>query len=141
MNWRRIRTAATIARLALLYAAFLLLRRVVALERLTRWAWVAPTAPRDHAAERRLAAQVSRLSRLVHARADCMPRSLVLYRELSRRSADPQLVVGFARRRESLVGHAWVVVDGVPVDETHELLASLTGVCTFGARGRLLDPR
>ncbi len=31
---------------------------------------------------------------------DCLPRSLVLYRELSRQGVDPELVIGFGRTGE-----------------------------------------
>lgn len=70
----------------------------------------------------------------------CLARSLVLYRALSRRGANPTLVIGFRRDRESVMGHAWVEVDGAPLDEPAELIDALTPTCAYGERGERLTP-
>ena len=57
-----------------------------------------PAGPRDHKVERRLAASVLRLSQLLSlSDRDCLQRSLLLYRLLSRAGANPILVIGFRR--------------------------------------------
>lgn len=106
-----------------------------------RWAWRAPdtSRPRDIADEQRL---VARLTKLMHLSGDpegqCLARSLVLYGALSRRGADPRFVIGFRRERESMIGHAWVEVDGAPVDEPAALIDALTPTCTYGRDGKRL---
>ena len=46
------------------------------------------------------------------APANCLERSLGTYRVLCRRSAAPELVIGFSRNEPALRGHVWVRVDG-----------------------------
>lgn len=135
---RRARTALALLKLSLPYAAFTVLARFVSIERLVRLAWHAPRTGRDRAFERQLVERVDMLGRLTGAQADCLPRSLLLYRELSKRSADPRLFLGFAGDGRPLVGHAWVVIDGEPLGEADATLSSMTAVCAFGARGEVL---
>jgi len=104
-----------------------------------RWAWRRSNGPRDRAAERRLAASVSRLSHLAGLPdRDCLQRSLLLYRVLSRAGADPRLVVGFQRVNDRVLGHAWVLVDGHTLIEPEAELLKFIPTFTFGARGALL---
>jgi len=139
MRAQRLVTAFALTRLAMPYLAFVVLRRWLALETLTRWAWRPPKQPRNRRDEVLVAARVTRLSQLMMRGADCLPRSLLLYRELSRRGADPHLVIGFADASRALAGHAWVTLDGQPLGESASTLAPLTPVCVFGAGGRVLD--
>ena len=139
MTRRRLFNVAALARLALPYLTFVVLRRWVSIETLTRWAWQPPTRMRDDADETLVVARITRLSQLITRGADCLPRSLLLYRELSRRGADPRLVIGFGATSRPLVGHAWVTVDGQPYGETAAALMPLTPVCVFGAWGRPID--
>lgn len=139
MTKQRLGNVLALTRLAMPYLAFVVLRRWVPLETLTRWAWRPAERARNHVDERLVAARVARLSQLITRGADCLPRSLLLYRELSRRGADPRLVIGFADASRPFVGHAWVTIDGQPLGETASMLAPLTSVCVFGARGRVLD--
>ncbi len=141
---RKVRRAAALLPLALPYAWFGLLRHVVSLETLVRLAWRRPaatarrTAPPDAALMRALALDVSTISRVVGSAADCLPCSLVIYSTLSRWGADPRLTIGFSDAAPSLVGHAWVVVDGQALNEPAAMLATLTPVCVFGPEGRPL---
>lgn len=115
--YRRLRTAPTIGRLAPAYATFGLLKHVVPLPRLARWAWKPHRGSRDSDAERRVIVAVARLRRWFGADRDCVQSSLVLYRELSGLGADPLLAVGFRRRDNRVEGHAWVFVDGRAIPE------------------------
>lgn len=137
MFHRRLRSLAALSRLVLPFAAFSLLRRVVALETLVRLAWQPPRQPRDASADALLARRIARLSEWCGGKDDCLPRSLVLYRELSKRGADPALVIGF-RAADRLLGHAWVTVDGRPVNEAEDVRSTMTPVCAFGPGGRRL---
>ena len=48
---------------------------------------------------------------------NCLERSLVLYRLLSRAGAGPRLVMGAEHRGQAVAGHVWVEIDGVPLGE------------------------
>jgi hypothetical protein len=88
--------------------------------------------------EGRLTAGVLRLSRLVGLPdRDCLQRSLLLYRVLSRAGADPKLVVGFNRMDNRILGHAWVIVDGHAINEHETDLLRFTPALSFGAQGAL----
>lgn len=142
MTRRRLRTVAGLSRLVWSYAAFGVLVHIVPLERLVRLAWRAP-ARRERAPEleARLVAQAIKLQHLFQ-RADrgCLPRSLTLYRALSRAGAAPQLVIGFRREGDALAGHAWVCLDDRPLAEPEDLLDSLTATCAFGLNGARIPP-
>jgi len=69
---------------------------------------------------------------------DCLQRSLLLYRVLSRASADPTLIVGFHRTNDRILGHAWVVVDGESIIEPEADLSRFSVTLRFGSRGALL---
>ena len=119
------------------YLAFLALRHVLSLERLAQLAWRDPrNQDRDPQLEARTIAQATKLRHLFD-RADrrCLPRSLALYRALSRAGASPQLWIGFRKLAGRVDGHAWVTVDGCPVGEAEALIPSLTPTCGFGAKG------
>ena len=47
----------------------------------------------------------------------CLERSLLAYRFLSGAGADPRLLIGIRVGGGSVIGHAWVVVDGEPLFE------------------------
>jgi hypothetical protein len=118
-----------------------LLKHLVPLHWLARWAWCPPiVGPRNLATEQRLSASILRLSQLTGLPdRDCLHRSLLLYRVLSRAGADPSLVVGFRRIDGRILGHAWVVVDGRTVIEAETDLLEFSPAFGFGPRGALLS--
>ncbi len=137
---QRLKTGVRVARLGSLFVTFMALRHVLPIATLARWAWNAPAGPRQRniTSERIVAARVRRIMRLAgDPDGQCLARGLVLYRELSRMGANPQLVIGFKRELEMPVGHAWVVVDGRPIDEPPELIEALAPTCAYGQRGVL----
>ena len=117
-----------------------LLKRTLPLPRLVRLMWAPPRE--THANEERHR-QVSEIARLIYrsralTRSDnCLERSLLTYRFLAIHSADPKLVVAVGRSGETH-GHAWVVVDGVPVNETDATLAPYVPFAAFGTGGKRL---
>jgi hypothetical protein len=123
--------------------AFLLLgalKYLVPLRSLAKWTWCETTRPRDRLAERRLTANVLRLSKLLRiADRDCLQRSLLLYRLLSAVGANPELVVGFREQDGKIIGHAWVIIDDVSLVEPESDLVRFSPVFRFGARGALLS--
>jgi hypothetical protein len=135
----RLKNGLLVVRLLPGYVLFGLLKHLVPLRALVRWAWCPPHGPRDLDAERRLAARVCRLSRLTGLLdRDCLQRSLLLYRMLSRAGANPTLVVGFRRMNGRTFGHAWVIVDGYPVIEPEINLLRFSPMLGFGFRGEAL---
>jgi len=117
-----------------------LLKYTLPLPRLVRLMWV---PPREIPASEERHRQVSEIARLVYrsralTRSDnCLERSLLTYRFLAMHSADPKIVVAVGRPGETR-GHAWVVVDGVPVNETDATLAPYVPFAVFGVGGKRL---
>ena len=68
----------------------------------------------------------------------CLRRSLLLYREMSRLGANPALNVGFRKRGATTEGHAWVVVDNQPIAEADWSSAGFEVAFCFGAQGRVV---
>jgi Transglutaminase-like superfamily len=66
---------------------------------------------------------------------DCLERSLLTYRFLAEAGVAPELVWGLQRDSGRLIGHAWVLVGGTPVDERPEALERYAPVVTFDANG------
>jgi hypothetical protein len=136
---KRFRTGLAIAALAWPYTAFLILKHFVCLQTLARWAWCEPTRPRTPSHDVVIVERMRRLSKVLRVSGDCLPRSLLLYRELSKQGADPHLLVGFIGAGSSLIGHAWIVVKGEALLEPADMLADVVQVCEFGPHGQLLS--
>ena len=112
-----------------------LLKRTLPLPRLVRLA-----ARGQRARSAATPAQVVSVShRLFGKRApqssDCLERSLLTYRFLAEAGAAPEFVFGLQREGSEVVGHAWVLVGGAPVDETPEAVARYASVVAFDATG------
>jgi hypothetical protein len=70
------------------------------------------------------------------SRGNCLERSLIAYRYLTALGANPTLVVGFGiGPNRDVRGHAWVVVDGQPVDDSDDALAGFEETMAFGPDG------
>jgi hypothetical protein len=132
--------ALIVARLAPLFVVLGIAKHVVRIDRLARWAWQTPgPTPREPRDARRLVSLVLRLGALAgQPDRDCLQRSLLLYRELSRAGADPRLHVAFRRENVRLVGHAWVECAGRPVTTESIAPAAFDVTWIFGPDGRLL---
>ncbi len=83
-----------------------------------------------------VAAGVYRLG-FAGARDNCLGRSLVMYRYLSAGSFSPELVVGVRKDQGGMPGHAWVLVDGEPMADSHDTLEGFTPLLVFGPEGAL----
>lgn len=129
-------------RMAAWTAVLPLLKRILPLPRLVGLMTPAErSAKRDPRREQRIAAIAKRLyhTRPVTHRDNCLERSLVAYRFLSRAGAEPMLVVGFRREQKDIHGHVWVIVDGEPVHETPGELSAYETVTAFGSDGRVIS--
>ena len=126
-----------IARMAAWALALPLLKRVVRLETLARVMWAYPTR---RATEGELA-KIATMSQILARRRPplsndrCYERSLLAYRFLAQRGADPRLVVALKAGSAGMSGHAWVTVAGVPIGES-ESLAEYVPLVTYGRGGR-----
>ena len=99
---------------------------------LTRLMWVTPRG-RDGRPDVVLNAWRSGGRLLVSP--NCLERSLLLYRLLSREGANPTIVFGVDRGTETVAGHAWVEIDGAVVHDAGT--ADYTRVATFGINGQV----
>ena len=137
----QIRTVLDGFRIVPAYVLLGILKHLVPLRSLAKWTWCETTGRRDRVAERRVTANVLRLSKLLRiADRDCLQRSLLLYRLLSAVGADPELVVGLREQDGKIIGHAWVLVDDMSIVEPESDLVRFSPVLRFGARGALLPP-
>lgn len=121
------------------YLAYGILKRFVSFPRLARSAW-RPARAGDADRGPRAIAAITRLShRLSRGERDCLQRSLVLFRELSRAGADPVLMMGFRRSATGVEGHAWVET---PAARGRSVLPEDVSVyevaMSFGEAGRLI---
>jgi hypothetical protein len=121
-------------------AALPLLKYVVPLQRLVRLLAAADgDGERAPAREQKVAdlARVLYRSPAAVVRDNCLERSLVAYRYLSRANANPELVVAMASEGSALLGHVWVRVDGEPLYDSPEKLAEFVPMVVFDASGQI----
>jgi len=138
---RKARRAARVLRLLPAYVTLGVLKRVMPLDALARWAWRPPRFARDPAREWEIQSDLHALWRVTPLRdRDCVQRSLLLYRELSVAGANPTLVAGFKQTGGRIEGHAWVVVDGKLTGERPDSIQEFAPAFTFGARGERSIP-
>jgi Transglutaminase-like superfamily len=136
----QIRTVLDGFRIVPAYVLLGLLKHLAPLQWLVKWTWCERRGPRDRPAERRLTANVLRLSKLSRiADRDCLQRSPFLCRLLSAADANPELVVSLRAQEGKIIGHAWVLLDQVSIVEPTSDLVLFSPVLRFGARGALLQ--
>jgi len=118
-----------------------LLKFVLPLRTLARLLWTEPAARvRKPEREARILRLIARAYRLGQSHDNCLERSLLTYRLLSARNAEPRLVIGFKKAAEDLEGHAWVLVDGLPVHDSPEFIADFTPLGVFAEGGAVEAP-
>lgn len=138
---RRARDAADVLSLLPVYLMFGVLKHAVPLPRLARWAWRGGAAAPDASAAARAVSAAVRIGRwLGVADRDCLQRSLLLYRELSRAGLQPRLVMAFRRDEAGVRGHAWVESGGPARPVPAEDVSSYVVALSFGAGGVLTRP-
>ena len=70
---------------------------------------------------------------------NCLERGLIAYRYLGEAGANPTLVVGLGHGETgSLIGHAWVLLDGRPAGESAAAVSVYTPVFAFAPDGSLM---
>ena len=73
-------------------------------------------------------------------RDNCLERSLITYRYLPAGNENSLLVLGVRKGDDGPPGHAWLVVNGVPVHDSEETLEQLVPVVAFDLEGRRRQP-
>ena len=118
-------------------AALPVLKYIVPVHALAKFMWTAP------AHRLRGAANVNALNyvwlnggRLLVS-PNCLERSLVLYRVLSKAGAGPNLVFGVTRGNDGVAGHAWIEMQGRVFPNGEE--QAYQRLATFGADGRAVE--
>ena len=113
------------------------LKRALPLPRLVRLA--APSRRRTSVGPAQVVAASHRLfGERTGESSDCLERSLLTYRFLGEAGLEPQLVCGLQQADGELIGHAWVVVGGAPLDERPETVAAYPAVLAFDSSGALV---
>ena len=70
---------------------------------------------------------------------NCLERGLIAYRYLGEAGANPTLVVGLGHGETgSIIGHAWVMLDGRPAGESAASVSVYTPVFAFAPDGALM---
>jgi hypothetical protein len=108
------------------------LKYLLPIGKLTRLMWVKPRG-REGRPDDVLKAWRSGGRLLVSP--NCLERSLLLYRLLSREGANPTIVFGVDRGPDTVAGHAWVEIDGAVVHDAGT--SDYTRVATFGINGQV----
>jgi hypothetical protein len=72
---------------------------------------------------------------------NCLDRSLVLYRFLSRNEPGTRLVLGMRRGSSALEGHAWVIAGDRAFGEIPASGGEFMTLATFAADGRRVEAR
>ena len=125
------------ARMVAWWVALPVLKRAVPLARLAPLMW----AGRGAAGRRRdLEITVARVDARLFPRSRegyCLERGLLLYRFLSLAGSNPTLVTGVTVAGSEVRGHAWVMVDGRPFNESALALEGFEPVLEFGDGGRI----
>ena len=121
---------------------FRILKRFVPLPILVRRAIPVTKINRLNLSSDRIAELGALAARAVRAGGDanCLERSLAIYRQLIRSGGKPALAVGF-KRDLHIVGHAWVVVGGEPLGKW-ERISTADPVLSFDETGKVetVDP-
>lgn len=117
-------------------AALPVLKYLLPFPTLARLMWAEPRRQEDHQSGRPdVVLKAWRSGGRLLVSKNCLERSLLLYRLLSREGANPTIVFGVDRGNETVAGHAWVEVDGGVVHDP--ATADYTRVATFGVNGQL----
>jgi transglutaminase superfamily protein len=111
------------------------LKRVVRLETLARIMWSGRETQSGVDAAKILSFSHLLTRRLPRSDERCYERSLLAYRFLSQRGADPRLVAAVKKEGNAIAGHAWVTVGGTALGESGAV-TDFVPVVVFGRGGK-----
>ena len=112
------------------------MKRVVPLPILVRL-MASRTDPREerNGQAQRIVELAERIFDIQNSDQNCLDRSMVTYRYLSKTGVDPQLVIAFRKGAPTILGHAWVTVDGMPIHDSLQALEEFEPLVAFGSDG------
>ena len=119
-----------------------LLKILIPVKSLARFMWMSPRTPvKNVEQEQKIAIIVRWIYLLVlSSKKNCVERSLLLYRFLSRTNSDPTLVTGLRQLEDGTwKGHAWILVNGVPFGETESNVEDFKTLVIFGRHGAIIE--
>jgi hypothetical protein len=133
--------ALLVVRLLAWRVALAVLKRTVPIETLVRWMAAPGRSPAGDS--RRIVELVdwAYAPRRSHDLGNCLDRSLVLFRFLSRNEPGTRLVLGMRRGSSELEGHAWVIAGDRAFGETSGSADGFVTLATFAADGRRVEAR
>lgn len=118
-----------------------LLKQILPIRPLVKLVWcrpcLKPNADRDERVVvfARWACRLTRWS----SGGNCLERALIRYRFLLEGGATPTLVIGVGRGAPAeIIGHAWVLLNGIPVDESEMSVRGFVPTLVFGPDGILV---
>ena len=111
------------------------LKRVVPLKKLAAVMWCHSKTRLNE--EQKVATIVRWIYRFLSpADRSCLQRSLILYRFLSKNNFDPLLITGMRKTPDQQwKGHAWVLVDRQPFEESFHSIQDYQPMIIFGRNG------
>ena len=117
-----------------------ILKQIVPIRPLVKLVWRAPRLEPEATRESRVITFARWACRLTRWKSggNCLERSLIAYRFLLEGGAAPTLVIGMGRgQHEEIVGHAWVVLHGLPAGESAASVREYVPALVFGPDGGL----
>jgi hypothetical protein len=136
---RRLTTAAALCRLVSSFWMLQIVKHLVPLRVLARWSWRAPAASSPSVPRSVIVSRVLRAGAIAGVPdRDCLQRSLLLYRELSKHGYGPTLLVGLRREPGGTAGHAWVSCGSDVIAEPAADVTRFEPVLRFGPSGELV---
>ena len=138
---RVLRDAWLFSRMMTWRAVLPVLKRRVRIATLAKVMWCEPNGRREETDPCRVVDFARRLYWRPRARRTdiCLERSLLAYRYLSQAGSAPLLVIGIRRPGSSVIGHAWVVMDGEPLYESAAEVGEYASLFSFGQGGALVE--
>jgi hypothetical protein len=118
-----------------------LLKRILPIRRLVKLVWREPRLEPDLDREERVVTFARWACRLMRWKSggNCLERALIAYRFLLEGGAAPTLVIGVGRATSAeIVGHAWVLLNGVPAGESEASVNAFVPALVFGPDGNLI---
>lgn len=117
------------------------LKHTMAIQPLVNLAWRRPRFSPDARRNEQVVTFARWACRMTRPRSggNCLERGLIAYRFLLEGSASPTLVVGMGRGdADELVGHAWVLLDGLPAGESEASVSRYVQMFSFGPDGAMM---
>ena len=118
-----------------------LLKHLLPIRSLVRVVWRGPRLEAHAAREERVVTFARWACRLTRWKSggNCLERGLIAYRFLLEGGAAPTLVIGMGRgERTEIVGHAWVLLNGVPAGESAASVGEYVRMFAFAPDGALM---